>query len=332
MTPGSVNSSNTRIYTDAPVAVSLHENGLVNLSSPCNVLLNRAATFLEMPSIGEATVLSVRWALNGQRLFESGSRRFAVDDSSYRIFNFGSEFRSCINSPIPVDCYTVCFQPETVDSAIAAATLPTEKLLDEPSVTPSSHSDMRFMEKTSSHDQLVSPILRSLTFHRDTPLASHGWFEEQFLQLLGALLRAESQVPDEIGRIAAARPATREELYRRIHGARDFMEAGLFRPLTVAEIACESAFSPFHFLRIFKQYFGETPHQYLTRRRLEAARVMLQKSTMPVCEICSVLGFESTGSFSWLFRRHVGVSPEKYRLDRQYHISWPGLMEARQAS
>jgi AraC family transcriptional regulator len=255
MTPESVNSSNTRIYTDAPVALSLGENGLVHLARPCNVMLNRSARFLEMPSIGEATVLSVRWARNGQRLFESGSRRFAVDDSSYRIFNIGSEFKSTINSPIPVDCYTVCFQPESAASALASITLPEHRLLDDPEAAPGTTTALHFMEKTSSHDRLVSPVLRQLVELRDAPIATHSWFEEQFQTLLLALLRAEAQVPDDMSRIAAARPATREELYRRIHGARDYMEAGLFRPLTISEIACESAFSPFHFLRIFKQFF-----------------------------------------------------------------------------
>jgi transcriptional regulator GlxA family with amidase domain len=65
---------------------------------------------------------------------------------------------------------------------------------------------------------------------------------------------------------------------------------------------------------------------------MEAARVMLQNSRMPVGEVCTLLGFESTGSFSWLFRRHVGVSPEKYRAERQYHLAWPPQQEAMQAS
>jgi len=287
---------------------------------------------LETPSLGVSTVLSVRWALNGQRLFESGCRRFAVDDSSYRIFNFGSEFRSSINSPTPVDCYTVCFQPETAAAAMASISVPDHALLDDPSRTTSADNLLQFTEKTNSHDSLVTPVLHSLVHNRDLPGATHGWFEEQFQQLLVALLRTEAQIPEEVNRIAAARPATREELFKRVHCARDFMEAGLFRRLSISEIAFESAFSPFHFLRIFKQYFGETPHQYLTRRRIEAAIVMLQNSQVPICEICASLGFESPGSFSWLFRRHVGVSPEKYRAARHCHRAWPATEPVARAS
>jgi AraC family transcriptional regulator len=252
--------------------------------------------------------------LNGQRLFESRNRRFAVDDSSYRIFNHGSEFSSTINSVTPVECYTVCFQPELAASALAGLATSDSKLLDDPvdSVKPPIQSVL-FMEKTNRHDAIVSPIIQRLERYKDTDVATHGWFQEQFWLLLLALIEVDSKIQEEIDRVPAARAATRDELYRRIHGARDYMEAGLSGPLTIQEIASASAFSPFHFLRTFKQVFGETPHQYLTRRRVEAAKSFLKNTEMSITEICMAVGFESLGSFSWMFRRHVGISPEGFR-------------------
>lgn len=300
----------TRVYTDAPATATMNRSGLVDLDASCNVMINWATTHLDNPNMG-ATTLAVRWALNGQRLFESRNRRFAIDDSSYRIFNHGSEFSSTINSVTPVECYTVCFQPELAASAIAGLVTPHEELLDNPEVAPK--PSWQFMEKTNPHDAVVSPVLQRLERYKDTDVATHGWFEEQFSLLLLALLEVDRQIATEIDRVPAARAATRDELYRRIQGARDFMEAGLCGPLTISEIASAAAFSPFHFLRIFKQVFGETPHQYLTRRRVEHAKSLLKNTDMSVTDICLAIGFESLGSFSWMFRRHVGVSPEGYR-------------------
>src|SRR5580704_18446520 len=135
----------TRVYTDAPATATMKRSGLVDLDTSCNVMINWATTHLDNPNVG-ATTLAVRWALNGQRLFESRNRRFAVDDSSYRIFNHGSEFSSTINSVTPVECYTVCFQPELAASALAGLVTSDEKLLDDPSVT--SVPTWQFMEKT----------------------------------------------------------------------------------------------------------------------------------------------------------------------------------------
>ena len=78
----------------------------------------------------------------------------------------------------------------------------------------------------------------------------------------------------------------------------------------MAGIACMSVH---HFLRLFKAAFGETPHQYLTGRRIERAQQLLADTSMPVGAVCRAIGFLSPGSFSRLFRRHIGVSPEAYR-------------------
>lgn len=300
----------TKTYTDVPSHAVVHQGGLVQLDSCCNVMINWATTHLENPNLG-ATTLAVRWAFNGQRFFESGNRRFAVDDSNYRIFNQGSQFSSTIHSPTPVECYTVCFQGDLAAEALAGLVAPDHRLLDDPEcrVRPS----VEFMEKSNPHDAIVTPILQRLEQYKDSECATYGWFEEQFRLLLLALLEVDRNVAKEIAQVPAARPATREELYRRLQGARDFMEAGLADPLTLQEIANVAAFSPFHFLRLFKQVFRETPHQYLTRRRLEAAQALLKKTDLTITDICFSIGFESLGSFSWLFRRHLGVSPEGYR-------------------
>jgi AraC-like DNA-binding protein len=82
--------------------------------------------------------------------------------------------------------------------------------------------------------------------------------------------------------------------------------------LTVASIARESGISYFHFIRRFQAIFGTTPHQYRIDARLREARLQLAKGGS-VTEACFAAGFESVGSFSELFVRHVGVRPVEYR-------------------
>jgi AraC-like DNA-binding protein len=82
--------------------------------------------------------------------------------------------------------------------------------------------------------------------------------------------------------------------------------------LTVASIARESGISYFHFIRRFQAIFGTTPHQYRIDARLREARLQLAIGGS-VIEACFAAGFESVGSFSELFVRHVGVRPVEYR-------------------
>jgi len=68
-----------------------------------------------------------------------------------------------------------------------------------------------------------------------------------------------------------------------------------------------------HFIRSFRDTFGETPHRYLQRRRIERAMALLRETDRPITEICLDVGFASLGSFSTTFAEIVGCSPSAYR-------------------
>ena len=95
--------------------------------------------------------------------------------------------------------------------------------------------------------------------------------------------------------------------------ARDKMDRSYDKPLDVAALARIALTSEAHFIRTFKETFGETPHRYLQRRRLERAMALLRETERPVTEICLDVGFTSLGSFSRTFTSVVGLSPRAYR-------------------
>jgi AraC-like DNA-binding protein len=82
---------------------------------------------------------------------------------------------------------------------------------------------------------------------------------------------------------------------------------------SVRRVARAVGISPFHFIRTFRAIFGETPHQFRTRARLDAAKRLLASSDRSVTDVCMDVGFSSVGSFSDLFARRVGASPTGYR-------------------
>jgi len=83
--------------------------------------------------------------------------------------------------------------------------------------------------------------------------------------------------------------------------------------LPLSQIACEAQLSPTQFIRRFAAVFGETPHQYRIRARLERARQILALGETSVTDVCMMVGFDSLGSFSWLFSRRYGESPCAFR-------------------
>src|SRR5262249_291233 len=122
-----------------------------------------------------------------------------------------------------------------------------------------------------------------------------------------------TEVEQEVGRFPGLRAATRAELYRRLHRGRDFIRSCYAQPLRVAQIARVAHLSPFHFQRMFRLAFGQTPMQFLQEQRLAAARRLLLTTDQAVTAVCLAIGFESPGSFSWLFRKRFGVSPRSFR-------------------
>ncbi|MGH9381118.1 MAG: helix-turn-helix domain-containing protein [Thermoanaerobaculia bacterium] len=106
---------------------------------------------------------------------------------------------------------------------------------------------------------------------------------------------------------------TVEERNRRMLRARDAMDRAYAEPLDIPALARVACASEGHFIRTFRATFGETPHRYLQRRRVERAMFLLCQTGRSVTEICFEVGFNSLGTFSRTFRHIVGESPTVYR-------------------
>ena len=100
-------------------------------------------------------------------------------------------------------------------------------------------------------------------------------------------------------------------LYRRIVQAKLYIDKFYWKKIDLDNISDEAYFSKFHFIRLFKSIYGKTPHQYLTRVRIEKAQQLLQVNKS-VKDVCFLVGFDSVSTFSGLFTKLVGKTPSDY--------------------
>ena len=107
--------------------------------------------------------------------------------------------------------------------------------------------------------------------------------------------------------------------------ARDLLREVHDQPVSIRYVAREAAMSPFHFIRQFTAVFGETPHQFRTRARVDRARKLLALSDYSVTDVCMEIGFSSLGSFSALFAERFGEPPSRYRRRLRSVMSAPGI-------
>jgi AraC-like DNA-binding protein len=101
------------------------------------------------------------------------------------------------------------------------------------------------------------------------------------------------------------------------------MDRTYAQPLEIPLLAQIACVSEAHFIRTFRATFGETPHRYLQRRRVERSMFLLRETDRSVTDICLDVGFGSLGTFSRTFREIVGQSPTDYRLRAKVNKTVP---------
>jgi AraC-like DNA-binding protein len=112
-------------------------------------------------------------------------------------------------------------------------------------------------------------------------------------------------------------------LYRRIVQAKLYIDEHFQDKIDLDNISDKAFFSKFHFIRLFKNAYGKTPHQYLTRVRIEKSKLLLAEG-VSVSEVCYQVGFESVSSFTGLFKRQARLTPAEFQkkfLERKKNIS-----------
>ena len=98
--------------------------------------------------------------------------------------------------------------------------------------------------------------------------------------------------------------------------------------LTIRHVAREAGMSPYHFIRLFKAVFGETPKQCQLQARLERAKYLLMLTDSSVTDVCMEAGFSSLGTFTYAFTRRVGMPPTIYRQSMRSIMTSPNEIPA----
>lgn len=139
------------------------------------------------------------------------------------------------------------------------------------------------------------------------------WLEEQLYAILCNILSISQRDFQHMDRLPAMKTSSQEEIFRRLSLAVDLIYEQFDQPLRLEELAQRSFFSKFHFLRLFKAAFGQSPHQFITQLRIEKAKEWLKHTDWPIHLIANSIGLENTSSFSRLFYQKTGYYPTPFR-------------------
>ena len=163
------------------------------------------------------------------------------------------------------------------------------------------------------HDPLIDRIARAIRGEMVDPAPAGKILAETLASALGVhIIRHHS------GLVPASRPLppARGALDpRRLKRVMEFIDAHLGEDLTIETLANEACLSPFHFARAFKAATGSAPHRYLTDRRIDRAKSLIEEGGLPLVDIAHLCGFSSQTHLTRCFRRVAGTTPGAYRED-----------------
>lgn len=230
--------------------------------------------------------LSVKSVIEGEAMWRTGRLRHRVQPGTALVINDGEPYSLEIESRSPVETFCLFFRAGFVEDAARVARAPAETLLDDP-------WGARPVEFRSGG--ALVPVVAAC---RTDP--ENGLF-------------AVAEILAGLRRVPATKLSTRDELLKRVLRGRDYMEDNLTRSLRLTDTARVACLSPFHFHRTFRAVFGEAPHEYARRRRLQLAYRAIADTNEPITSVALRSGFETPSAFTTAFRKQHGFVPTEVR-------------------
>ena len=251
--------------------------------------------------------LSIKVARGGRERYFIDGRSIAVDDDNYLILNDNRTYGSRFESEIEIESFSVFFRPGLAEEVYGALSTTVERGLA--NGTAEAPRPIEFSESLQPHDSVVTPVLRHVKYGMNAGVEDAGWYEEQFQFLLERMLANHRRLTERIQRLPALKAATQREIHRRLALAVDLVHSSYERDIGLAEMAAAACLSKFHFLRLFTELHGVTPHLYLQRKRALSAARLLERSDLTSSQVAARVGFLSRSTMARQLRRwRVGES------------------------
>jgi AraC-like DNA-binding protein len=255
------------------------------------------------------TALTLKSIPRGVATYATPRSRYRLDARAILVLNEGQRYSLDIDAGDRAATLCLFFAPGFVEGVAHAMRGGERALLEPRDGAPAFGVCERLREKSGS----LAACLDALDAGMRDRAADEAWLEARTFEVAREIVLLDARDRAAIDAMPGMRASTREEAYRRLHWARDMLDASFAEDITVGRLARVACMAPYHFHRLFKRAFGETPMQRVQRLRLEAAADLLANTDRSVTRVCADVGFASLGSFSALFARRFGEAPSAYR-------------------
>lgn len=256
--------------------------------------------------------LSFKTVLSGEEWYGINNRRVAVRPGQFLMLNDEQTYSSSIDTVGKVQSFSIFFRNEFASAVFADKLHGEERSLNDPF-----YNDGRVPEFFQTLNHIEPDLLKQLSgliFSLDNDGYDCNLLDAGLVDILQSLIGTYKSEAKRSTGVDAIKASTRTEIYKRLCIAKDFMHSHFFDKPDLQTISNEACLSVPQLVRQFKTVFNTTPHQYLTRVRLDHAARLLKQTNTPIYEITWQCGFENMSALCRAFKSAYGVQPHNYRM------------------
>lgn len=251
-------------------------------------VISRASQFEARTETPRPSVKVVR---SGAEHYQVNGRRFSVKNKRFLVVDKHCDLGLHIDDRNGVEGVCIFPSADLINEVAQTRLASQEALLEDLMVK----DEIRLMEQFCHYDQNrtgtflnshIENIVREVQYGNETSVN----MDHFFITLAECLVDDQLELEGKMKNLSSAKRATREELYRRVAMARDFITANYTEKLNLDDLVANACLSKYHFLRTFKAIYGTSPYQYLLNLRLQKAKELLLQD-YAITEVNNMVGF-----------------------------------------
>lgn len=252
---------------------------------------------------------AIKYVIDGIERYTLNGSRYPIETGKYLLTNCANEGHVEIESRQHVKGICINIVPEMLAEVVASISRPDTAFADV--ALGQFFSSALFLEHCYHANQtnLGKSLLDLQRAIQNNTYQQEDFGPAFFYSISEQIVADQIPVFRQLQGIQSIKSDTKKDLYKRVLRGKEFIDASFAKSMTIRTIAQEASMSEYHFFRLFKVVFGQTPNQYLIERRLKYAQTLLQKDRTAVSTVAIEAGFADIYSFSKAFKSYFGYSP-----------------------
>jgi AraC family transcriptional regulator len=276
---------------------------------PKNSNLVNYSMFTELHCQVPFRSFSIKYVSQGCEKYTIRGKKYHREPGQYLLANRFSEGSAIIESTTLVKGICIDVASDLLSEVVASHRRPDTASVD-------IGLDVFFSSPDFLENQYHAPqtktgmILRNLDAElTKNPFQERHFTKELFFSLAETIVSDHIPIFKQLQAVKAVKSETRKDLWKKVKSGKEYMDAYFNTHLDIASIAKESGISEYHFFRLFKTVFGESPYKYIIQKRLDFAEKILIAGNTSISEIAIESGFSDIHSFSKAFKKQYGIPP-----------------------